>query len=72
MNRKRGEKLKIDRKKLELALARACMNSQDLYLKGIPKGTFCRAMGSKQIKPGTAGKIAKAIGCDITEIIETD
>jgi len=37
---------------------------------GIPKGTLCRAAGGYSLKPETAGKIAKALGVDVTEIIE--
>lgn len=52
-----------------IARARACMGQKDLEAAGIPKGTLCRALRS-EVKPETAGKIAKALGCDVTEIIE--
>lgn len=54
-----------------LARARACMGQKDLEAAGISKGTLCRAM-QKEILPETAGKIAKALGVDVTEIIETE
>lgn len=63
--------MKLDRKKYLLARARACMGQKDLEAAGIPKGTLCRAM-SGDIRPETAGKIAKALGVDVTEIIETN
>lgn len=37
--------------------------------KGIPQGTWCRVLNVKKCKPETAGKIAKALGCDVTEIL---
>lgn len=63
--------MKLSRKKYMLARARACMGQKDLEAAGISKGTLCRAM-QKEILPETAGKIAKALGVDVTEIIETE
>lgn len=62
--------MKIDRKKFSIARARACMGQNDFEKAGIPKGTLCRAMSGKGLKPETLGKIAKALGVDVTEIIE--
>lgn len=53
-----------------LARARACMGQKELEAAGISKGTLCRAL-QKDIKPETAGRIAKALGVDVTEIIVT-
>lgn len=63
--------MKLDREKYMLARARACMGQKDLEAAGIPKGTLCGAL-SGDIRPETAGKIAKALGVDVTEIIETN
>lgn len=63
--------MKLDRKKYELARARACMSQKDLVAAGIPKGTLCRLL-REDVRPETAGKIAKALGVDVTEIIETE
>ncbi len=62
--------MKMDRQKFSIARARACMGQKDFEKVGIPKGTLCRAMNGKGIKPETLGKIAKALGVDVTEIIE--
>lgn len=62
--------MKIDRQKYELARARACMGQKDLVAAGIPKGTLCRAIGADEARPETIGRIAKALGVDVTEIIE--
>lgn len=63
--------MKISREKYMMARARACMGQKDLEKAGIPKGTLCRAL-SKGVRPETAGKIAKALGVDVIEIIETE
>ncbi len=62
--------MKLDRKKYELARARACMGQKDLIAAGIPKGTLCRIIGDAELRPETAGRIAKALGVDVTEIIK--
>lgn len=62
--------MKIDRKKYELARARACKGQKDLIAAGIPKGTLCRIISGGNAKPETIGKIAKVLGVDVTEIIE--
>ena len=64
--------MKLDRKKYMLARARACMGQKDLESAGIPKGTLCRIVGGGDMRPETAGKIAKALGVDVTEIIKTE
>ena len=61
--------MKISKSKLDLAKARACMDTKDLVASGVPRGTLCRVYQS-EIRPVTAGKIAKALGVDVTEIIE--
>lgn len=62
--------MKLNRKKFELAKARACMSSKELEKSGIPKGTICRLMGGAAGRPETFGRIAAALGVDVTEIIE--
>lgn len=69
---KGGEKMKINRKKLELAKARACMGQKEIVAAGFPAGTLTNAMTGKNIKPETAGRLAKVLGVDVLEIIETE
>lgn len=61
--------MRINRQKYELAKARACMDSKELIEAGIPKGTL-NSVCRNELRPGTVGKIAKALGVDVTEIIE--
>lgn len=63
--------MKLNRDKYMLARARACMGQKDIEAAGIPKGTLCRALNG-DIRPETAGKIARALGVDVTEIIESN
>lgn len=63
--------MRIDEKKLKIAMARACMNRNDLVkASGVALGTLCgiSAKGGKAAVI-TVGKLAKALGCDVTEIL---
>lgn len=63
--------MKADKKKLELAMARACMSINELQAKAdMPRPTINNVLYGKSIRPNTVGKIAKALGVDVTEIIE--
>ena len=42
--------MKINRKKLELAKARACMGQKEIVAAGFPAGTLTNAMTGKNIK----------------------
>lgn len=64
--------MKINREKYMLARARACMGQKELVKAGVPKGTLCRIVGGADAKPETIGKIAKVLGVDVTEIIESE
>lgn len=63
--------MKANRQKLELAMARACMNSADLpAAAGLPRPTVQNLIVGKSVRPGTLGRIAKALGCDPADLIE--
>ena len=52
-------------------MARAELNRNDLSKKsGLPIPTICNVYSRGTCKPATAGKIASALGVDVTEIIE--
>lgn len=63
--------MRLNKEKFELAKARVCMGQKDLIAAGIPKGTLCRVL-REDARPETVGKIAKALGVDVLEIIETE
>lgn len=61
--------MKIDRNKLEIAKARACMSTSDmLKTANVPQGTYSRIL-THNTTAKTAGKIAKALGVDVLDII---
>ncbi|MDO4170190.1 MAG: helix-turn-helix transcriptional regulator [Lachnospiraceae bacterium] len=62
--------MKLDRKKFDIARARACVTQDELEKAGVHKCTLSRAINGKDIKPITLGKIARALNIDVTEIIE--
>ncbi len=63
--------LKISQDKVQLAMARVCMNPYDLCSKsGISYAAYRRIMREGGCKIATLGKIASALGVDVTEIIE--
>lgn len=63
--------MKINKKKLEIAMANVCMTTADLQKAAeMPKPTLAGAVSGKTIRPATAGKIAKALGVNVTEIID--
>lgn len=65
--------MKVNRQKLYLAMARACMDSADLPAAAqLPRATVQNAITGRNIRPATLGKIAKALGVDPAEIIETE
>lgn len=62
--------MKLNIKKAEIALARACMNERALRDCGISAGTVTRAFNGDEVKPATIGKICKVLGVDPCEIVE--
>lgn len=66
-----GENLRANRKKLELAMAMACMNTEDLQKSSeMPRPTLNNVISGRNVRPGTIGRVAKALGVDVIEIIE--
>ena len=61
--------MKIDCKKLELLLARECKSLSDLR-DGTSPQTLRRIRRGEDVKPKTAGRIARALGCDPADILE--
>lgn len=65
--------MKTNRKKLEIAMARACMNTEDLQKTAeMPRPSLNNVISGKSARPATIGRIARALGVDVTEIIEDE
>lgn len=63
--------MKADRKRLEIAMANACMNTEDVRkVAGLPRPTLNNVISGRNVRPGTIGKVAKALGVDVTAILE--
>lgn len=61
--------MKIDQQKLDMMLARKCLNMSDLR-NGTSPQTLSRICKGEEIKPKTLGRIAKSLGCDPAELVE--
>lgn len=67
---KEGENLKVDKRKLEISMARAQLNRDTLAEKaGMPIPTVCNVYKRGSCKPATVGRIAAALEVDVTEIL---
>lgn len=71
---KGGDKMKINRTKLTLAMANACMSINDLAKKSkvsrVSIGRFLN--GKTEPKPATVGKLAKALNVKVENLIESE
>lgn len=64
--------MQIDRWKLNVQLARSCKRLSDLRDEGLSPQTLTRVRRGMDVMPVTVGKIAKALGVDPADIIETE
>ena len=65
--------MKIDKKAVQLAMARACLNRRELSEKaGVPEPTLQGMISRRSVRPATLGKIARALGVDPLEIMEQE
>ena len=62
--------MKADRTKLNLAMARACMSTSDVAkTAGMPRPSLNNAIMGKNVRPDTLGRIARALGVDVLDIV---
>lgn len=63
--------MKVNKKKLELAMATACMDARDLAATAnLPRPTLNNAITGRNLRPATIGKIAKALNVPVEQILE--
>ncbi len=63
--------MKANRKKLEKAMAQSCMNTKDLQkVADIPRPTLNNVISGRNVRPGTIGRVAKALGVSVETILE--
>lgn len=62
--------MKADKQKTKMAMARACMSNGEISeAAGLPKQTVKNVLYGRSVKPCTLGKVARALGVDVAEII---
>lgn len=65
--------MKANRAKLDLALARACMTPCSLSTAAsMPRPTINNVISGRNVRPATIGRVARALGVDVTEIVEEE
>lgn len=63
--------MKANRRKLEIAMANACMNAEDLQKKsGLPRPTLNNVISGRSVRTGTIGRVAKALAVNVVDILE--
>ena len=63
--------MKAIRQKLELAMAEACITPAELSQKAeMPRPTLNNVINGRSVRPATLGRVAKALGVPVTELIE--
>ena len=63
--------MQADKNRLTLAMARACMNPQDLAKAAeLPPQTVNGVIRGRSVRPATLGKVARALGVDPADIIK--
>ncbi|MDR0476040.1 MAG: helix-turn-helix transcriptional regulator [Treponema sp.] len=65
--------MKANKKKLELAMARACLSLTDLVdATTMPEPTVKNVLAGRSVRPATFGRIAKALNVDPEELLEME
>ena len=65
--------MKADIRKLRLAMARACMNPQDLAKAAeMPPQTVNGVLRGRSVRPATIGRIARVLCVDVAEIVKEE
>ena len=65
--------MKLVKNKIEIALARKCMNVSELSERyGVTRSRMSALINQKNVSYVCAGKLAKALDVDVTEIIEQE
>lgn len=63
--------MKANKKKIQIIMARTCLTVSKIAIKAeMPISTIKNVLKGKAVKPATIGKVAKALGIDVTEILE--
>jgi len=66
-----AKKVYISKNKVDLVLARQCKSLRDLR-SGLSPGTLAKIQSGEELRPKTVGKLARLLGCDPADIIESE
>lgn len=65
--------VRVDRKKMELIMANACLNTSSLAkLTGMPRMTVYNVISGRGVTTVSMGKVAKALGVSVEDILEEE
>ncbi len=65
--------MKAEQTKFRIALARSCMTVAELAKKsGLPRPTVNNVICGREVRPATIGRVAKALGVDVIDLIEQE
>ena len=63
--------MRANKDKIKLTMARRCMSTAELTeVAQMPRATVIKVTSGREVKPATIGRIAQALGVDVTEIME--
>lgn len=63
--------MKANRQMLQLAMANACLTTKELAEAAkMPRPSVNNVITGRNVKPATLGKIARALGVPVTDILE--
>lgn len=63
--------MKASKYKIDIARANCCMTISDLAKAyGVSRVRMSAILSQQEITPVCAGRLARALGCDVTDIIE--
>lgn len=65
--------MRINDNKFEIALANSGLTIEQAAVRaGISRQRYAMILNQKRVTPQAAGKVARSLGVDVTEIIETE
>ena len=65
--------MELNRNKINIAMARKCMTIAQLAgAYGCSRNRINILLNSRKVSTMTAGRLAAALGCDVTEILESE
>lgn len=65
-------KMELDRKKIDICRARKKMTVADLAeAYGVSRARMHAILNQREVSVVSAGRLADALGCDVTEILES-